>query len=346
MEHILFSLIVPMYNAEKYIGKCLRSIMAQTFGNFEVLLVDDGSADHTVLRSKAIAGSDGRFKMIENKINKGVSASRNCGLEQAVGEWIWFIDADDWIEPDALERLAQSVTADADMVAFDYVKERRGNVILFENQTNRKQMGHNGFCAGIFDSNFHFQSVWSAVYRHQFLSDYGIRFDENLVLLEDCEYIVRLGRYLKRCVFIKQPLYHYVVNMESASQKWKPGVGEMNVKAAAVISRDVRDLHNEEARARFFHFMQDVIKVAVLKDIFHPNNPLTWNERKMQLNKLLRQKYAQGAIRRPYDGNMAKKIIWFAVVHRCYLLLRVISWMYYCIQGEWFWKLYSKAYGV
>lgn len=344
LENIRFSLIVPMYNAESYIERCLQSIKEQTVHNFEVWLVDDGSSDRTVSLCRRSIEGDCRFKIIENQLNHGVSAARNQGLKKAAGEWIWFIDADDWIEPTALECLTGVLAAENDVVAFDYVKERKGYEILIENQVDDEVIGNNEFCIKIFDRSCHFQLIWSSIFKREFLTENGIYFDESLILREDCEYIVRIGRHLRRCAFLKKPLYHYIVNMESASQKWMVRAGMMNIRAATVIYQDILALDNQTVTDRSYHLMQDVIKVAALKDIFHPDSPLNRRERMARLDNLLEEEYAKEALKRRYEGNIAKRILWFGIVHRWYPFLCMVSWAYYKIKSDWFWKLYSKVY--
>lgn len=98
MESPKISIVVPVYNAEKYLGRCINSILAQTFVDFEVLLIDDGSKDYSGNICDDYALIDMRIKVIHKK-NEGVSTARNVGLDSARGEWIAFVDADDFVYP-------------------------------------------------------------------------------------------------------------------------------------------------------------------------------------------------------------------------------------------------------
>jgi len=117
----LFSIIIPAYNLEGYIGDCLQSIQAQTFPDFEVLIVDDGSTDGTAQVAKEFAKSDSRFRLYQ-KDNGGVSSARNLGLDLANGEFVWFIDGDDYIHPESLSWLKGLFESypEADYVSFAY----------------------------------------------------------------------------------------------------------------------------------------------------------------------------------------------------------------------------------
>ena len=108
MENNLISIIVPIYNSENYIKKCLDSILAQTYSNLEVILIDDGSTDNSYNICKDYQKKDNRIVLLQQK-NAGVSRARNHGLEVAKGEYIGFVDSDDYIEPEMYEILLNSI---------------------------------------------------------------------------------------------------------------------------------------------------------------------------------------------------------------------------------------------
>ncbi|GMO37902.1 MAG: hypothetical protein Ta2B_17610 [Termitinemataceae bacterium] len=103
----VISVIIPVYNVEHYLRRCLDSVLAQTFTDFECILIDDGSPDKSPAICDEYAKKDSRFVVI-HQANAGVSAARNAGLDIAQGEWITFVDSDDWIEPDMLRVLYQN----------------------------------------------------------------------------------------------------------------------------------------------------------------------------------------------------------------------------------------------
>lgn len=103
-EHALVSVVVPVYNVEGYIARCIESILAQTHRNLELILVNDGSADQSGAICDAYAERDGRITVIHQK-NAGVSKARNVGIECAKGEYLFFVDSDDWVEPNHIENL-------------------------------------------------------------------------------------------------------------------------------------------------------------------------------------------------------------------------------------------------
>ena len=121
-EKPLLSIIVPVYKVENYLQKCIDSILAQTFTDVELILVDDGSPDNCPALCDAAAAKDARIRVIHQKIG-GLSAARNAGLDVARGEWIGFVDSDDYIAPEMYETLYKAVqSTGADLALCDYVK--------------------------------------------------------------------------------------------------------------------------------------------------------------------------------------------------------------------------------
>ena len=113
----LISVIVPVYKAEKYLDKCVQSIVNQTYKNLEIILVDDGSPDNCPAVCDEYASKDSRVRVVHKK-NAGPSAARNTGLDAATGGYIWFVDGDDYLLPGALQTAAQSTANSPDIVNF------------------------------------------------------------------------------------------------------------------------------------------------------------------------------------------------------------------------------------
>lgn len=115
----LVSIVVPVYNAEKYLTDCLCSLVNQTLRDFEVLLIDDGSTDASLVICRSYAEHDGRIKVFTQK-NAGAAAARNRALDEAVGKWVMFVDSDDYLETDCIERLLEAAASGADIVLGGY----------------------------------------------------------------------------------------------------------------------------------------------------------------------------------------------------------------------------------
>ena len=121
MDFIEISVIVPVYNVEKYLCQCVESILSQTYRNFELLLIDDGSKDNSGNICDEYAKNDPRIRVLHVE-NGGASYARNIGLNIAVGDWVTFVDADDWVSSNYLEELVKDVDSDDMLILYPPVK--------------------------------------------------------------------------------------------------------------------------------------------------------------------------------------------------------------------------------
>ena len=186
MDNLRLSVIVPVYNVEKYIRQCIDSILTHSFTDFELLLIDDGSKDKSGEICDEYARKDSRVKAF-HKENGGVSSARNMGLDNARGEWIWFVDSDDVINPNIDLSSVLTNISDEDYVLFNGEEFSDGediNQALFckdfkvdksydKNEFLLKYVCHNHFL------------LW---YKRSLIEKYGIRFTEGMKVAEDEEF--------------------------------------------------------------------------------------------------------------------------------------------------------------
>ena len=171
------SIIIPVYNVEKYLSICLDSILAQSFTDFEVICINDGSDDKSLEILNEYKNKDSRIRVISQE-NAGVSAARNRGLNVANGEYISFVDPDDWIEPDCYEiAYNKAVNTNADMLFFgakyvtdEIVEEKnlKSLYICLEENDNLNEMIHIT------------HTIWNKLFKNSFLKKHNIKFAENL----------------------------------------------------------------------------------------------------------------------------------------------------------------------
>lgn len=211
----LISIIVPVYNTEKYLMRCIRSIINQTEPNFEVILIDDGSKDGSGKLCDETAIEDKRFRVI-HKANEGVSVARNVGLDVARGEYITFIDSDDYVEIDFLENLKKYLGSDIDMVICRHLDEDiNGKVVYFKDDTHRENVK-----VIMADENFQYDGVYShrtasaVLYKRNIIDN--IRFEQAFFVGEDSLFFATVLKHSRKVIFISDKLYHYVQYEESA----------------------------------------------------------------------------------------------------------------------------------
>jgi len=228
------SIIVPIYNAEKHLHRCIDSILDQTFKGFELIIVNDGSNDSSGKISDAYALKDSRIKVI-HKNNGGASSARNAGLEAAEGDYIGFVDADDWIEPDmysAMHNKAQEY--DLDLVLSDY---RR---VTAEHTFTVTQPIREGFYDKEALSNEYYHcllmredvdypptiSNWACLFRMKLLRDNSIWYDTQTKYNEDFLFGAKAAYHAASFYYLKNHFnYNFALNLESTtnvynSDKW------------------------------------------------------------------------------------------------------------------------------
>jgi glycosyltransferase involved in cell wall biosynthesis len=200
------SVIVPVYQAEKYISRCLDSILAQSFTDFEVLMIDDGSRDNGGKICDDYAKKDGRFHVVHKK-NEGVSIARQTGLDMAQGEYVIHADPDDWVEPDWLGKLYQKIVEDrTDIVICDYEHIKADETVIM---VQRPASLHKDDVLEALLDGVLWGSLWNKLVRRDCFSRYGVSFHPDMNLHEDLFVNCLLIVYGATVSFLPEVLYHY-----------------------------------------------------------------------------------------------------------------------------------------
>ena len=206
---VLVSVIVPVYNVESYLSKCVESIKDQSYTNIEIVLVDDGSTDSSGNLCDEFAKSDGRIKVF-HKVNGGVSSARNLGIDVCHGEYITFIDSDDWVEQNYIEVLLNEIQTDANQLVFcKYDIFANGNF----------KPGYLKIDGEFTKNTYDFKKtahgrVWGAICSRKMIGE--LRFDENLAIGEDALFFAEVILKTPFVKIISDVLYHYVERDGSA----------------------------------------------------------------------------------------------------------------------------------
>lgn len=230
LEDKLVSVIVPVYNVEKYIVKCLDSLRAQTYRNIEVLLVDDGAGDDSPVLCDCYARIDRRIRVI-HKENGGLSSARNAGLDAASGEYVYFLDSDDYIEPQLLERAVSAMeNTGSDWCGFWAVKEDTEANILYQIAFEEKKediRDERKRFAFLLERFLNYYTGWEACFhvcRRSVIEAAGLRFvSEREVFAEDLLFSFCYLLYAKSYVIVPEIFYHYVERDDSLMQQKKNG---------------------------------------------------------------------------------------------------------------------------
>lgn len=201
----LISVIVPIYNVEKYLDKCIESIVNQTYKNLEIILVDDGSPDNCPRMCDYWASRDERIKVIHKK-NGGLSSARNAGFEASNGEYVSFVDSDDWLDENTFEELLKNNDEQVDFVSFGLLEEfdtethqeLRADTVLYNQDEIFSNILKDDSVAGY---------ACNKLFKRLIIGD--DRFDETLMSCEDIDFCVRIARKCRYALHTDSKFYHY-----------------------------------------------------------------------------------------------------------------------------------------
>lgn len=235
----MISVVLPIYNVEKFLNKSIESMLNQTYKDFELLLVDDGSPDNCHAICDEWEKKEQKIRVF-HKQNGGVSTARNCGIENAKGEYILFPDPDDWVEPEYLEKLLENKEKyNADISICGHYHGNRVNnpkAELTEMDTDEaleQLMMPDSFCG----------FAWNKLYNMDIIKKNNLRFDVELGMVQDLHFNVRYFQYCKKVVYDPSPVYHYTVDNGGVTSRYTPLTprkisGLLTYKKIAEITHD------------------------------------------------------------------------------------------------------------
>ena len=281
------SIIVPVYNAEHTIGRCIESILNQEYTDFELLLVDDGSTDTSGAVCDGYAAVDSRVQVI-HKENTGVSASRNLALDRARGTYLQFLDSDDWITSDATSSLVRAMeSGPCDLVISDFYR------VVGERVSQKGDIDEDGimtreeFAAHMMEdpADFYYGVLWNKLYRRAIVEAHHLRMDPEISWCEDFMFNLEYIRYAEVFRAIQIPIYYYVKTKGSlASQsltisqtvKMKLTVFECYHRFfKTVLDED----EYEKCRLKVYRFLLDAAGDGSVPPAVLPNSQKLGNER-------------------------------------------------------------------
>jgi glycosyltransferase involved in cell wall biosynthesis len=272
MENPLVSIIVPVYKAEKYLNVCVNSIIQQTYKNFECILIDDGSPDNSGILCDQYATSDNRFKVI-HKSNGGVSSARNAGLDIASGDWITFIDSDDWVDSEYINEFVKALGG-ADLVVQGYrrlfsAKKMRvfspSDWIATGNEITKK-------IAEVYTAinPTIFRTCWAKIYKRAIIDNHQLRYKELTNDGEDFLFILNYLLYVNQIKAIASVGYNYMTYQSTLTKT------VFDIESYAAWQKDIIDA-TIEVDSKYGHYevfadyivadrLQIVINVCYLKN--------------------------------------------------------------------------------
>jgi glycosyltransferase involved in cell wall biosynthesis len=315
------SIIVPVYNAQKTLDKCLGSILNQSFNNFEIILINDGSTDNSKVICDKYAEADHRIKVIHKK-NQGVSHTRNIGLDNTTGKYIQFVDSDDWLEEKTLERLIDFMDGNTDIVMCGYKRVlMEGNTYKLEKDIYTKDTIDVKVRDFLRDYYYYFEmglmyALWNKLFKREIIQNNNIRFNENLSLGEDLlfniEYMLNCEKITNTC----ETLYNYVIfdNDKSLSTRFNP----KRLEAQVMMYTNIIDMLNKfgQFKDENEEYFRKGFSKAIIGSVKNYLNkgPDTREEKRRYLESIYQNQNIMKNISLFGNGSLVKNIIAFLML--------------------------------
>lgn len=246
------SVIIPVYNVAKYLHCCIDSVLAQTFTDFELLLIDDGSKDNSGEICDEYARKDNRVRVF-HKENEGVSVARNIGIGHSSGTYLMFLDSDDWLESSCLDYCLKSMKDDnLDFLQFGYARVTDDGNVLYKSSVSTQILNRSEF---VKSDNFNV-CVWGALFRMSIIHKHCLAFKKGLKLGEDQLFLFDYLLHCNSCRRTKTILYNY---------RW-------NASSACVLSRSSDCMDSIKAFAHYEHrrFFEPQVQRSILRYFLFP----------------------------------------------------------------------------
>lgn len=318
------SIIIPVYNSEKYLSQCIKSILSQTYGNIELILINDGSTDKSLEICRKYAKQDKRV-VLRSIENSGVSTARNIGLDIMSGEYVTFVDSDDWIENNTVELAVESMEREnVDIVIWSYFKNYPSAELPLtlvpggtRKFTDEKSLL---YLKSIFskyrsisNEDVPIGTTMCKMYKTNFIKKIKLRFNQKLIRAEDMIFALNAFQSAESIYYIDQSLYHYRMNPDSISFSYKyiedtlgpfnALIHELNVfKSKVMKSQVVKDLQ-VTIDCRIIQILTWHVKY----NYFHKESPLNLFERRKQVKKILLDKRYKDALNNVDLGYLPKE---------------------------------------
>lgn len=322
----IISIIVPVYNAEKYLARCIDSILSQSLKNIEVILVDDGSVDQSKSIENDYRQRDERIVVVHQE-NQGVSAARNNGISKARGKFVGFIDADDTMDPNMLEQMTAAIReSDSDICVTGYkvVSEYKTEEypIPFSGVMDKKRILEE-YCPLLIGRESDFRilgTVWRCLYSEKLIGT--LRFCAKIKLMEDA--LFNLGAFMKaeRVCFIQGVPYNYFVFSESATNRYRSDYEEQMTSIETELLLHTNKLEDQgvAARSNYYATVFDMT-VYALKNVKKADNPGSFAEKLKSIKRICTRKTCREAVTFYKGIHRKERLLIMLIRLRMYVLM-------------------------
>lgn len=306
-----FSVILPIYNVEQYLPRCVDSILSQSFADYELILVDDGSPDGCPQLCDRLAAKDARIRVI-HKENGGLSSARNAGMAAAQGKYIWWVDSDDWIESGALQRLYDETHETfPDVVKFSHY--RSGAEITQVKSCVQPGLYEGAQLEALLDAAFASAgrfglSAWTYAYRRDAVSQ--IRFvSERQVGSEDYLFNLMLLPCIQKMLVLPDALYYYDLRDGSLTQRYRSSLAEQYASLCRQLTDFYKSIGKDSliAQVSRFYIWHLMMGTCIQHEYSKINESHSMKDARRNVRALLGDGYFRKALRRSDKANLPLK---------------------------------------
>ena len=338
-EKPLISVVVPVYNVEKYIRQCVDSLINQTVSNIEIILVDDGSTDVSSTICDDYASKYPNIKAI-HKTNGGLGSARNAGIQEAQGKYIGFVDSDDYVSEKMYETLwylAETNEAECAYCEFTRFWEDKINIAVNVKKEVKRYSGNKilnpylldrvGCAPSEKEDCSYGASVGLGLFKSDVLQKSNVRFvSEREFIAEDMIFVIDFIPYCKKIVHTNEVLYFYRFNPNSLTTQYVSDRFERNVALCGEMGRRLKRLYKSDVyKIRLQRYFLKITRIALIEEVIHIKKN-GWKTARTNMNRIAHNKELE-QILNAYPINslpMAQKIFFCALKRKMYLLVAIL----------------------
>ena len=297
-EMIKVSFVVAIYNVGRYLPQCIESIVEQNMTNVEILLVNDGSTDDSLAICESYAARDDRIRVI-NQVNGGANAARNAGLQLARGEWVYFVDGDDFVAPTVCTGIEKYLDQNYDIVMFSNARFVNGQIGSIPYSKEEKILQKEDFeelqlsalnRLGRYRFNYEvldLVSIWNKMYRNSFLKSNRLSFIPDFPKLQDLSFNLLVYQQASRAVYTPNVGYYFRHNDQSVSHRYQKDMIEKFDVINAWFEKFIADKRdNDKFVAAYRERIATHMRTCIVRYLCNRQNEKSYRERKSEFHRL------------------------------------------------------------
>lgn len=336
----LVSIVMPVYNVEEFICDAVKSVLKQTYGNFELIIVNDGTKDSSIERIKYLVDKDERITII-NRDNGGLSAARNTGLNYCRGKYVMFMDSDDTIDERLLERtvsLANKENSDIVVYGYTVVNVDANNSIISKEHTelndlsfidiiNKQQIEENYIKVLAF--------AWNKIYKLDYLVRNSFRFEDGVSLIEDILFNAKVFKGTTKINFMSGDFYNYWIRKrKTLSSKYYSNALELAKRGLRSREELIRYLYKSAGNIdEWIERIYFTGVIGCLTNLFVYKNNLSYAEIMKTIKNIISDKEMSEKINKYNGKDVFSKLIWFFSKHNRVILIHIAYKVKYLLKG-------------